>query len=79
MSVRNIVVTVRTVLMGAKAGNSIGLPGKDKIDLVYISSVTGFSVDELLILKNKIADLKIPISAASYRVLQDFFLRIALL
>ena len=27
---------------------------KDKIDLIYISSVTGFSVDELLILKNKI-------------------------
>ncbi len=27
---------------------------KDKIDLKYISSVTGFSVDELLILKSKI-------------------------
>lgn len=27
---------------------------KDKIDLKLISSVTGFSVDELLILKNKI-------------------------
>ena len=27
----------------------------------------------------KIAELKIPISAASYRVLRDFFLRIALL
>ncbi len=27
---------------------------KDKIDLKFISSVTGFSVDELLILKSKI-------------------------
>jgi hypothetical protein len=27
---------------------------KDKIDLKFLASVTGFSVDELLILKNKV-------------------------